>query len=177
MNKGSWMRARCKRCDCVPGSLFLPEPVIYHIRFHAGTGISPFLVKKQERPAGEIAKLFGAVNLPADYMERYPSKVLQAARGRGLGLPGALSVSPRSSLSAMRPVSALDVSISGPGAAAAEKLQEGGDLPIYSLPTTCLWWVYKRPHRGHVPGAHGGDGGYAGNCLRPRSIPYTRALL
>lgn len=79
-----------------------------------------------------------AVNLPADYMERYPNEFSGGQRQR-IGIARALSVSPEF-IVCDEAVSALDVSIQAQVLQLLKNCRKNGDLPICSSPTTCLWW-------------------------------------
>ena len=106
--------------DRVPGSIFLPESVLYHIRFHAGTP-DPVWGEEQKGQEEKIAKLLEAVNLPPEYMERYPNEFSGGQRQR-IGIARALSVSPEF-IVCDEAVSALDVSIQAQVLQLLKKLQ------------------------------------------------------
>lgn len=94
--------------------------------------------KSRKARREKIAKLLEAVNLPADYMERYPNEFSGGQRQR-IGIARALSVSPEF-IVCDEAVSALDVSIQAQVLQLLKNCRKNGDLPICSSPTTCLWW-------------------------------------
>ena len=78
--------------------------------------------KSRKARREKIAKLLEAVNLPADYMERYPNEFSGGQRQR-IGIARALSVSPEF-IVCDEAVSALDVSIQAQVLQLLKKLQE-----------------------------------------------------
>ena len=121
MNKKELDEARCKMQIVFqdPYSSLNPSFTIF------GSMQEPLIrfgEKSRKARREKIAKLLEAVNLPADYMERYPNEFSGGQRQR-IGIARALSVSPEF-IVCDEAVSALDVSIQAQVLQLLKKLQE-----------------------------------------------------
>ena len=121
MNKKELDEARCKMQIVFqdPYSSLNPSFTIF------GSMKEPLIrlgEKSRKARREKIAKLLEAVNLPADYMERYPNEFSGGQRQR-IGIARALSVSPEF-IVCDEAVSALDVSIQAQVLQLLKKLQE-----------------------------------------------------
>ena len=137
MNKKELDEARCKMQIVFqdPYSSLNPSFTIF------GSMQEPLIrfgEKSRKARREKIAKLLEAVNLPADYMERYPNEFSGGQRQR-IGIARALSVSPEF-IVCDEAVSALDVSIQAQVLQLLKNSRWSGAYLTCSLPMTCLWW-------------------------------------
>ena len=174
MNKKELDEARCKMQIVFqdPYSSLNPSFTIF------GSMQEPLIrfgEKSRKARREKIAKLLEAVNLPADYMERYPNEFSGGQRQR-IGIARALSVSPEF-IVCDEAVSALDVSIQAQVLQLLKKLQEERGL-TYMFITHDMGSIATMADRVIVM--------YAGRCvesgtaedilLDPRH-PYTQGLI
>ena len=174
MNKKELDEARCKMQIVFqdPYSSLNPSFTIF------GSMQEPLIrfgEKSRKARREKIAKLLEAVNLPADYMERYPNEFSGGQRQR-IGIARALSVNPKF-IVCDEPVSALDVSIQAQILNLLMDLQEQRGL-TYMFITHNLSVVKHISNEIMVM--------YLGQCIEKASSrelfknplhPYTQALL
>ena len=174
MNKKELDEARCKMQIVFqdPYSSLNPSFTIF------GSMQEPLIrfgEKSRKARREKIAKLLEAVNLPADYMERYPNEFSGGQRQR-IGIARALSLNPKF-IVCDEPVSALDVSIQAQILNLLMDLQEQRGL-TYMFITHNLSVVKHISNEIMVM--------YLGQCIEKASSrelfknplhPYTQALL
>jgi len=174
MNKKELDEARCKMQIVFqdPYSSLNPSFTIF------GSMQEPLIrfgEKSRKARREKIAKLLEAVNLPADYMERYPKEFSGGQRQR-IGIARALSLNPKF-IVCDEPVSALDVSIQAQILNLLMDLQEQRGL-TYMFITHNLSVVKHISNEIMVM--------YLGQCIEKASSrelfknplhPYTQALL